>query len=54
MKRGRGKDLQPTNDVLIQKKCATCEGVLPSIEQNDYEREAPVDSIEIAINFVKT
>jgi hypothetical protein len=31
-----------------------CGGVLPCIELGDSEREAPVDSTEIAINFVKT
>ena len=29
-------------------------GELPSIELDDSERETPVDSTEIAINFVKT
>ena len=29
-------------------------GVFPSIELDNSEREAPVDSTEIAINFVKT
>ena len=31
-----------------------CEGVFPSIELDDSEREALVDSSNIAINFVKT
>jgi hypothetical protein len=31
-----------------------CRGVLPCLELDDSEREAPVDSTEIAINFVKT
>jgi hypothetical protein len=54
MKRGRGRDLQPRKRHTQRKVRATCGGVLPSIELDNYERETPIDSTEIAINFVKT
>ena len=48
------EDHQSRKRCIQVEVCAACKGVLPSIEHDDFEREAPVDSIEIAINFVKT
>ena len=54
MKRGRGKDLQPRKRRTQGEVRAACGGVLPNVELDDSEREAPIDSTKIAINFVKS
>lgn len=42
MKRGHGKVLQPYKQRTHVKVCATCEGVLPNIEHDHFERETLV------------
>ena len=54
IKRGSGRDLEPRKRCIQGEVRATCGGVLLSIELDDSEKGAPVDSTKIAINFVKT
>ena len=53
MKKGRGEDLQSHKLRTQTEVCAACEDVLPSIKMDDNERETPIDSTKIAINFMK-
>lgn len=53
MRISRSEDRQSRKQCTQASVCAACKGVLPSIEHNDFEREAPIDSTKIAINFVR-
>lgn len=48
------KDLQPYNRRTKGEVHVAGVGVFPSIELDDFDKEVAIDSIEIAINFLKT
>ena len=53
MRRGHGRDLQPCKRRTQGEVYAACGDVLPNIELDDFEREAPIDLTNIVINFVR-